>query len=511
MRRCLHIWSALAALLFGFSGDAHFGIRASQQGVRVELTPRLRKVTERDSARNGQDWTGVFDAFGRRLQTTQIVVAKSAALTNSPIIVSHYFDPAVEFLELRVTEGDRTTWKMMGPDANGVYGEMNGTGGFEAIIPGPDLFCPIVSDFRGNVLAVFDGIHNGLLWNSNRVGGFGGVPGYRPMTAGTGGSQTSLAGETAWRNRMTESVGYVWLGANIYDPSSGRFLSFDARGHAASPSGYEFCGGDPINYFDADGRLGVRAGKWAENTYENGVQMFEGLLNPETRLQTVKDGAYGSARGAFNWAVESAQGVNNVVPGSPLGGYLNNQALSYVSGEGNQLINSAGGAYGADPNSPATQTWDSLTRGVLTAGSILYAPGEASGGGGTQGAAIPRGFSSAEEFSQASQELRAALAKNGITDASIGVRGSSVTGVSYRTGGPFGPASDIDFFVESGQLVEGLKTSRNTPGFVHPDVVHENFDAIAEWSEIWSQNLRRKVSVGGFQPGTVPAGGMIRP
>ena len=104
-----------------------------------------------------------------------------------------------------------------------------------------------------------------------------------------------------------------------------------------------------------------------------------------------------------------------------------------------------------------------------------------------------------------------ALAKSGITDGSIGVRGSSVTGVSYRTGKPFGPASDIDFFVESGQLTAGLKTSQNIPGFVHPKAINANFDPIAEWSQTWSGNLERKVSVGGFQPGTVPAGPVIRP
>ncbi len=104
-----------------------------------------------------------------------------------------------------------------------------------------------------------------------------------------------------------------------------------------------------------------------------------------------------------------------------------------------------------------------------------------------------------------------ALAKSGITDANIGVRGSSVTGFSYSTGEPFGPASDIDYFVESNQLTEGLKTSSNIPGIVHPNVLNANFDAISEWSEIWSENLGRKVSVGGFQLGTVPAGPMITP
>src|SRR5262249_33445318 len=101
--------------------------------------------------------------------------------------------------------------------------------------------------------------------------------------------------------------------------------------------------------------------------------------------------------------------------------------------------------------------------------------------------------------------------KSGITDATIGVRGSSVTGVSFSTGLPFGPASDIDFFVESRQLTQGLRTSQKIPGFVNPNLIHSTCDPIAEWSQIWSENLGRKVSVGGFQPGTVPVGPVIRP
>ena len=116
-----------------------------------------------------------------------------------------------------------------------------------------------------------------------------------------------------------------------------------------------------------------------------------------------------------------------------------------------------------------------------------------------------------EQFNQATSELQMALTKSGITDASIGVRGSSVTGFSFRTGASFGPSSDVDFFVESNQLTEGLKTSSNIPGFVHPDIINANFDAISEWSEIWSENLGRKVCVGGFQLGTVPAGPIITP
>jgi RHS repeat-associated protein len=42
--------------------------------------------------------------------------------------------------------------------------------------------------------------------------------------------------------------------ARYYEPTSGRFLSVDPLGHAASRSLYDFCNGDPVNSFDPDGR-----------------------------------------------------------------------------------------------------------------------------------------------------------------------------------------------------------------------------------------------------------------
>ena len=42
--------------------------------------------------------------------------------------------------------------------------------------------------------------------------------------------------------------------ARYYEPTSGRFLSADPKGHGASMSLYDYCSGDPVNPFDANGR-----------------------------------------------------------------------------------------------------------------------------------------------------------------------------------------------------------------------------------------------------------------
>jgi len=54
-----------------------------------------------------------------------------------------------------------------------------------------------------------------------------------------------------------------------YTPSRGPVLresSFDPVWNLADASGYSFCGGDPVNRFDADGRVGKAVGQFAADT-----------------------------------------------------------------------------------------------------------------------------------------------------------------------------------------------------------------------------------------------------
>ena len=236
------------------------------QTLSWDARGRLHSVTERDNLTNGQNFTVIYDALGRRLQTTQIVVSNGVALTNLPIVVNHYFDPLHEFLELGVAENSPTTaWKLMGPDLNGKYGGMNGTGGFDGVSSGIGPLYPTISDFNGNVIGVVT--NWAVSWNSSRVTGYGSVPGYRPLALGSSGG--NLAAKYVWRNRATESIGLVWMGGNWYDPVNGQWLSPDPMGHDVNPSLYSFCAGNPVGYhWDADGRcsnpnsLNLNASGW---------------------------------------------------------------------------------------------------------------------------------------------------------------------------------------------------------------------------------------------------------
>jgi len=67
-----------------------------------------------------------------------------------------------------------------------------------------------------------------------------------------------------YRVKRVHETGLIYLGVRMYEPVSGIFLSTDPLGHSASQDLYSFCGGDPINSFDPDGRCGGRAVGWLE-------------------------------------------------------------------------------------------------------------------------------------------------------------------------------------------------------------------------------------------------------
>ena len=180
------------------------------------------------------------------------------------------YDPQARFLDMGVYVGTsgktacpgQMTWKLCGPDLNGRYGGMNGAGGLEATATGWDTLSPTVSDARGNVLGTCDPEHGTVTWNPSRPTGYGAVPGYRPLPLGQGGSYAQSA---AWRGKWTDVTGYIWLGVRFYDPVAGMFTSPDPVWNSQDPSYWSYCGGDPVNHFDPDGRCVEAVGNFVYN------------------------------------------------------------------------------------------------------------------------------------------------------------------------------------------------------------------------------------------------------
>ncbi|MBI3191392.1 MAG: hypothetical protein HYZ36_01920, partial [Pedosphaera parvula] len=63
---------------------------------------RLWRFTERDVNGDGHDWTAVYDAFNRKLQTETVPVTNSVAYASQLKTVTHLYDPLVEFMDLGV-------------------------------------------------------------------------------------------------------------------------------------------------------------------------------------------------------------------------------------------------------------------------------------------------------------------------------------------------------------------------------------------------------------------------
>jgi RHS repeat-associated protein len=163
---------------------------------------------------------------------------------------------------------------LYGPDLNGQYGGENGTGGLEGVSPYLNTFNPVISDARGNVLAeVTNGVPS---WILARPTGYGAVPGYRPVAFGNG---VDLAQSSAWRGRAVDVTGYYHLGLRDYDPVSGQWLSYDPMWNDRDPNGQSFCGGDPVNGFDSNGRC-------VETAANYGVGLGQGFLQGYTGIST---------------------------------------------------------------------------------------------------------------------------------------------------------------------------------------------------------------------------------
>lgn len=216
---------------------------------------RLHGFTERDVNGDGHDWSAVYDAFNRKLQTQTVPVTNSVAYASQLKTVTHLYDPLTEFMDLGVRVDGRWHWKVYGPDLSGEYGGLNGTGGWDATITGPATFYPTIQDVRGNILGACDPT-TGVQWNKARVTAYGSIPEHRPRSLGEG---VSLWEAGSYRGRFPELSGHYIIGHRPYQPVGGSFIAADFVYDPRNQSDFSFCGGDPVNYTDPNGLFGKAA------------------------------------------------------------------------------------------------------------------------------------------------------------------------------------------------------------------------------------------------------------
>jgi RHS repeat-associated protein len=372
------------------------GIVERTQTLSWDARGRLHAVTDRDTNSSGYNWSTVYDALNRRLQTTTVLVSNGVASTAPPQTINSYFDPQVEFLELGVSYGSQTVWKLYGPDLDGTYGGENGTGGLDGVSPYLNLFYPTISDARGNILAE---VTNGAVsWNPARPTGYGAVPGYRPAAFANG---ADMAQSSAWRGREVDITGYYNDGRRVYDPVSGRWLAFDSVWNAGDPDGYTFCaGGDPINSFDPDGRVGKAGANWAGDivtgvghlTYNTAGTLEYALTSPFAPNWAYQ--TYGQEAGDFgNTVVGVAHTTYDVAAMASYGivsPFAPNFAYNNYGGSMQRLLGQEAPAfYGGDNKSLAYQiTYGTLNAATLFLGGELGESGNVGRMGEATGVAV---------------------------------------------------------------------------------------------------------------------------
>jgi RHS repeat-associated protein len=209
--------------------------------------------TDRDTNNSGWNFVCVYDGLGRRVRAIETFVTNGVAITSpasSVSTVDSWYDPQVEFLEVAVNVNSNVTVKTYGPDNSGVYGGMQGAGGLEAIYgAGYVQSLGSVQDYFGNVIGTIT--NSGVLWNPARFSSYGPVPGYQPLTLSL---NTTVAQTVGWHGLHMDPDGNYHIGTRRYGPTEGRWLSADPFGHSASMDLYSYCGGDPVNNDDPDGR-----------------------------------------------------------------------------------------------------------------------------------------------------------------------------------------------------------------------------------------------------------------
>jgi RHS repeat-associated protein len=287
------------------------------QDLTWDAWGRLVGVSVTGKGSNNSTWTTVYDGLGRRVQTNWLPV------TGSTAALTYYYDPEVEFLELGNNNNGSRTWKVYGPDVDGMYGSKGGTGGLEAMVTeSSGATTGEINNCFGDAMGTMTG--HVPAWSGHALGGYGAEP-------GSSVDQTNLTPE--WRGHYLDiGVHFYYLGARYYEPRSGRFLSPDPLGHAASMSLYDYCAGDPVNGLDPLGLCPIE-----EGMHDDTFDILGAILGPQ--IAKVALGAITEAASSF---LSSAATTARAVAATGSIGYaLSTPEGQYLVQTGEDAVNTA--------------------------------------------------------------------------------------------------------------------------------------------------------------------------
>jgi len=309
-----------------------------QQDFTWNALNQLVKVSERDANTNGFDWAAVFDALGRRVRVTERNVISNTP-SGSVSTTDSYFDPQVEFLEIGVSYNGRKELKVYGPDVSCTYGGAQGIGGLEAVIDvSTGSKHTVLNDRFGNVLGYAPVWQpSSFQWSAARFHSCGPKVGYETPFLASG---VSLVQTLGWQGQRRDITGLYYWNARPYDPVERRFLTLDPLGVGATPGLYPAFGGDPVNFYDPDGRC---LGKVGNFVYQGGAAGYglRGLAGLYNQAGAASDSTYLSWN-AYNAASLLNFGAGLVTPSSYVN--LQNRAENVMLGE---YLSGSGGTWTA--------------------------------------------------------------------------------------------------------------------------------------------------------------------
>ena len=188
-------------------------------------------------------WKASYDALNRRLRTSS---------NKSPTTISLY-DPEHEFQEIGIQTDQATYWKLYGPNS------------CDAIIDNAGNTVYLSHNLLGELLAITG---DQTIFNQNILNPYG------PQNVSSPHDLHSYALSLTWHSKAPDPTGYIYMGARTYDPFTGRFLSPDPISYPHCTDLYHFANGDPINYFDPDGRFFIKA--WENPRVQGSLQTIGG-------------------------------------------------------------------------------------------------------------------------------------------------------------------------------------------------------------------------------------------
>ena len=181
---------------------------------------QLEKMGQEDPSGNNYTFTAQYDPLGRRIEA----IFKDQKTT-------YVYNPDVEFETLGHKDNTGAYWHHQSPQ------------GLEAI-----------EDSRGTLTSLINNVqHHGVghlegskVVHYNSPTPYGKIPGKKGLYQ-------------SYRGKPYDPTGLIYMGARYYDPEEAQFLSPDPYGYTGNTNLYTYANGDPINYYDPDGRLSQKA------------------------------------------------------------------------------------------------------------------------------------------------------------------------------------------------------------------------------------------------------------